>query len=193
MRPLALALALLATSSAAAAAGKSKDSARLATMSNKDNARLTAIFDEDQAARMKRPIDWDVVAPRDAAHRTEVLGMLRAGKIVTSNDYLHAAMVFQHGETLDDYHLAFSLARIGAALDPSSKRSLRLAAAAWDRALMNRKAPQWYGSQYYRPVPDGPMELYKVDESAVTDEERTSIGLPSLQEAKDAAEEMGKW
>ena len=37
---------------------------------------------------------------------------------------------------------------------------------------MSRKLPQWYGTQYIQTSPDGPMELYAIDETAVTDDDR---------------------
>ena len=55
---------------------------------------------------------------------------------------------------------------------------------------MSRKVPQWYGTQYHKATADSPIELYPVDESAVTDEERARRSVPSLQEAKARAAEM---
>jgi hypothetical protein len=157
-----------------------------------DNTRLGAIFKEDQQVRQKQPIDWSVVAPQDRAHRAEVLGLLQAGQLKTANDYYHAAMVFQHGETLDDIRLAFSLAQLSATLDPASKRARWLSAAAWDRILMRKNVPQWYGTQYHKPSAEAPMELYKVDESVVSDAERAEMGVPTLQAAKDMLREINR-
>ena len=150
-----------------------------------DNARLTKIFSEDQAARITRPIDWAKVGAQDKAHRKEVLALLSAGEILTSNDFYHAAMVLQHADTTEDYQLAFSLSRVSATLDPSNEKARWLSAASWDRILMSKGVPQWYGTQYHNPVPGGPSELYKIDESVVTDAERAAMKVPSLQEAKD--------
>jgi hypothetical protein len=67
----------------------------------------------------------------------------------------------------DLYRGAYSLAWISATLDPSSEQALWLSAAAWDRVLMSKKLPQWYGTQYTKASANGPWELYKVDESVV--------------------------
>ncbi len=152
---------------------------------SRDNARLVEIFKADQQARQNSPIDWSVVAVQDRAHRAEVLEMIRAGRLLTANDHFHAAMVFQHGDSIEDYRLAFSLSHIGATLDPEHKGAKWLSAASWDRILMTKNVPQWYGTQYHRPEPDGPMLLYEVDESVVSDNERKGLNVPTLQESKD--------
>jgi hypothetical protein len=157
-----------------------------------DNPRLAAIYKEDQKARQKQPIDWSAVSKKDKAHRAEVLDLLKSGKVITANDYYYAAMVYQHGDEVDDIRVAFSLAQISSTIDPTQKKARWLSAAAWDRIMLRKDVPQWYGTQYCRPVPGGPMELYKVDESLVTDEERTSMGVPTLQEAKDRLQWMNK-
>ena len=157
-----------------------------------DSERLAEIFSEDQAARQTKPIDWETVRILDEQHRKEVLGMLSAGKVRTSNDFYHAAMVMQHGEATEEYQLAFSLSRISATLDPSNKKALWLSAASWDRILMSKGVPQWYGTQYQSPAPGAPTELYRIDESVVTDAERAATNVPSLQEAKDFLLEINR-
>lgn len=161
-----------------------------ATAHADDNRRLAEIFEADQRARNQEPADWQAMAEQDRGHRAEVLSMLRDNALRTSKDYFNAAIVFQHGDTPDDYLLALSLAQIAATLDPGNKGALWLTAAAWDRLLMSRKVPQWYGTQYHKANADSPIELYPVDESAVTDEERAARNVPSLQEAKARAAAM---
>lgn len=155
-----------------------------------DHPRLAQIHAADQAARTTQPIDWDRVSAMDAAHRTEVLALLRAGEVRTANDLFHAAMVMQHGSETADYQLAFSLARLAMTLDPDSKRARWLSAAAWDRILMSKNVPQWYGTQFHSPGPDEPMALYEVNESAVTDEERAAMSVPSLQASREMAKKL---
>ena len=157
-----------------------------------DSERLAEIFSEDQAARQAAPIDWEAVWVMDAQHRKEVLGMLSAGKIRTSNDFYRAAMLMQNGETTGEYQLAFSLSRISATLDPSNRNALWLSAASWDRILMSKGVPQWYGTQYRTPSPGAPTELYRIDESIVTDAERAATNVPPLQEAKDLLLEINR-
>jgi hypothetical protein len=149
-----------------------------------DNPELSQLYEKDQAARKQKPIDWTVVGKQDEEHRQRVLEILKGQQVVSANDYLHAAMIMQHGSTFEDIRLAMSLATIASTIDPELKRARWLTAAAWDRALMEKNVPQWYGTQY-KSVPGAKTILYKIDESVVTDEERKSLGVPSLQDAKN--------
>lgn len=155
-----------------------------------DNPRLAEIFNADQAARTVKPIDWTRVAAQDKAHQDEVTQLLHAGAVRTANDHYRAAMVMQHGSTTESFQLAFGLAQLAMAMDPGHKRARWLAAASWDRILMSKNVPQWYGTQYRSNTPGGPMELYRVDEAVVTDAERAAMNVPSLQEAKDRVQRM---
>ncbi|WP_156810483.1 hypothetical protein [Pseudoxanthomonas sp. GW2] len=75
-----------------------------------DNPRLAAIYAADQAARSRDDIDWDIQREHDRAHRAEVLALLRAGQLRTATDYFRAGILFQHGESDDDYRTALALA-----------------------------------------------------------------------------------
>jgi hypothetical protein len=55
--------------------------------------------------------------------------------------------------------------------------------------MSTQKKPQWYGTQYVRDT-NGKWVLYVMDETAVTDEERAALGVPSLVEAKKRVEIM---
>lgn len=159
-----------------------------ATAPNSALAQLTA---QDQAARSgaMKDIDWEKVSIEDAARRGKVLEMIGHGTLRTSEDYCNAALIFQHGSTVDEIRLAYSLATTARALDNESKRCRWLSAAAWDRILMRMKRPQWYGTQFVK-LPSGKWELYDVDESAVTDADRAELGVPPLSAARARAEKL---
>jgi len=154
-----------------------------------DNKELSKLYESDQAIRMHQPLDWNVVSKQDAEHRRHVFEMMKNHKVVTANDYLHAAMIMQHGSNFEDYRLALSLATVASTMDPTLERARWLIAAAWDRALMNKNLPQWYGTQY-KSAPGKKTTLYKVDESVVNDEDRRLLGVPSLQQAKDLVKQI---
>jgi hypothetical protein len=159
-----------------------------------DNPELATLYREDQAARegtTYEKIDWVELSKRDAERRNRVRELLAQGTVRTSMDFFHAAMLFQHGSTPDEYRLAYSLANVSATLDPSNKTALWLSAAAWDRLLMSRNVPQWYGTQFTKESADGPWILYKVDES-ITDEERAHFHVPPLKEARERVKELNK-
>lgn len=142
-------------------------------------------------------MEWQQVAQRDAERRPRVMELLQPGALRSSDDYFHAAFIFQHGDTTDDYRLAHALAAISWKLDPSNLESRWLVAATWDRLLLSQGQPQWYGTQSQQVshvAPDGstdtsPWELLPIDENAVTDSERVAMGVPTLAETQTQIEE----
>ena len=156
------------------------------------NQTLLELYNEDQRVRKSKDIDWDSVAKQDGKRRKSVLAMIAAGKLHTSEDYYHAAMIFQHCESADEIRTAFSLAWMAITLDPSNDSARWLSAAAWDRIMMREEMPQWYGTQFSRSTPEGPWELYKIDESAVTDEERARMKVRPLQESRALVEKLNQ-
>jgi hypothetical protein len=159
-----------------------------------DNQKLVQLYSADQKERkvLKRGIDWEVLASHDKRRRAEVLAIIENHGLRTSLDYYHAAMIFQHGESADDIRLAYSLAWIASTLNSSNSQALWLSAAAWDRIMMREKMPQWYGTQFSRKDKDAPWELYKVDESAVTDDERIQMGVPTLEASRKRVLDLNK-
>ena len=145
-----------------------------------DNPELRELFQADQGARTGQ-ISPDLMV-QDRQRRARVREIIDAGQMRSSADHFHAAMVFQHGEGPDDYKLAHELAKKAAELDPSNRTAKWLSAAAMDRYLRSIGKPQIYGTQFM--VLHDIMVLQPVDESAVTDEERRELGVPTLAEAK---------
>ena len=151
------------------------------------NEELRAMFEADQSDRRDRPAydtpaHWEMCR-HDAERRRRVSELLAEEKVTTADDYFHAALIFQHGETLDDIWQAHELAEqateLGASISMGFKDSRWLAAAALDRWLMYQGKPQKYGTQF---VPDGKRyRLWDLDPST-TDEERAAHHIPSLPE-----------
>lgn len=158
------------------------------------NPDLAKIYAEDQADRQAPPgsIDWSVVGPRDEARRSAVNRILKAGAVRAAADYHAAAMIFQHGPTEQDIQMAYALASVGTILDPNNKALKWLTAASWDRYLMRKGKPQWYGTQYTMNQETKRFELYQVDESAATDEDRARLNVPSLAKAKEREAEINR-
>lgn len=158
------------------------------------NVELAKLYAEDQANRQQPPksIDWSVVGARDEDRQATVLRILGTGGVRTANDYYAAAMVLQHGSAPSDFRLAYSLASIGSQINPDDKALKWLTAAAWDRYLMRRGKPQWYGTQYMLNPNTKRFELYEVDPDAVTDEERAQLNVPSLATAKGREAEFSR-
>ena len=149
-----------------------------------DNSALRELYEQDQADRSDDSIDWRQVSRRDSLRRVRVRELLDANQVATSEDYRHAAMVFQHGSDTTAAWLAFDLAERAVELDSSNADAKWLMAAAWDRYQMRRGEPQWYGTQFVKDPPDSPWRLYDIDTTKVSDEDRRRLGVRSLAEAR---------
>jgi len=160
------------------------------------NQRLAKLEAADQADRDPglAKIDWNIVSKRDASRRQEVLQVLASGQIKTADDYLDAAIIFQHGDTVQDIQMAYSFASIACQLNPTSRNAMQLKADAWDRIMIKSGKPQWYGTQFERSKTTGKLVMFPTDPDAVSDLTRKAMGLPTLAEtqAMIAKANMGK-
>ena len=154
------------------------------------NQELYRAFQADQADRLNGETDWSVVHLRDCERRQLAMSMLDSGLINTSDDYFHAAMIFQHGDDSSDYWRAHELAIKAVELDSTNNIAKWLAAAAKDRYLWKIGKPQIYGTQYH-PI-DGVWTIEPIDTTAVSDEERLRWQVPPLSEARLKAMQMNE-
>jgi hypothetical protein len=152
------------------------------TASTPANAELAGLVTQDQADRAvgSNKIDWNVVSQHDAARRTQALRLLDAGSLRSAEDFFNAAVIFQHGDSISDTQLALALATTSARMDPTNRYAQMLMAQAWDRILVKSGKPQWYGTQFHRSPATGKWELYPTDPTAVTEAQRTAMGLPTM-------------
>ncbi len=151
------------------------------------NADLERLYQEDQADRASNldSTDWKAMEQHDADRRKRVLEIVEKGGAREAADYVHAAMVYQHGTKPEDYDRANQWATKAVELDPDYPGARWLAAASKDRYLMWSGKPQLYGTQF-RKDKDGPWYLWQVDPS-ITDEERAKWDVPPLARAKARA------
>jgi len=154
-----------------------------------NNSELRLLVEADQAVRQnlpdlkETPVEelkefWERLSADDARRRARVVEIISAGGARTGDDYFAAALVYQHGDDLDDFAKARDYA--AKAVELGNERGRWLAAAAWDRWLVNAGYPQRFGTQYMCS-PD--CELREWDEST-TNEERARWNVPPLEEAK---------
>lgn len=150
------------------------------------NQELQKIEEADQADRAvgSNKIDWDVVSKRDATRRARTLEILKAGDVRTSEDYLNAAVVFQHGDAIEDTELALALATTASRMDVKNKDAKMLTAQATDRILVKLGKPQWYGTQFSKDKSTGKWEMFPMDSGVVTESQREAMGIPTLSETK---------
>ncbi|WP_334179371.1 hypothetical protein [Pseudoxanthomonas sp.] len=163
----------------------------LATPTLAQNQELASLYEADQAARSKpAEIDWTILLPEDRKRRERVLELMRAGAMQSAVDYYHAAMVYQHGQSLDDFRLAHALSTIAMSLEPEEKQYRWLTAASWDRIMASQLQPQWYGTQSHSD--DKGMFLYPVADDVVTDEDRKAMQVPTLAETRARLKELAE-
>ncbi len=121
------------------------------------------------------PIEF--VDANDKSRLETVKELIKKDSIKTAEDYYFSSIILYHsGGKIDSNN--YKLAEIFAkkAIDLGlyfyfAFTAQCLVAASKDRYLLSLGKPQWYGTQYIKNA-DGYMEFYKIDENAVTDEER---------------------
>ncbi|WP_444946700.1 hypothetical protein ACJJIP_08930 [Microbulbifer sp. VTAC004] len=150
-----------------------------------ENEQLTRLFNQDQIARKLShdEIDWNVLNHKDKNRREKVLKMLAEGRIKTSKDFYHAALIFQHGNNAEDIRLAHALTTIAATLAEDKSKANWLKAATWDRLMMNLNQPQWYGTQFVKD-PSGNWSLYDIDPDIISDQQRIDWSVRVIEESK---------
>jgi hypothetical protein len=146
----------------------------------KDNAELARMFADDQAFRISQErIDWAQRRLEDSARRVRVRELLESGDISTGQDFWHAALIYQHGETPDDYLLAHTFAC--AALARGKADAAWIAAASLDRYLGSVGQPQIYGTQF--KLEDGKNYTQGLfNTTLIPDSLRQILGVPQLSE-----------
>jgi hypothetical protein len=160
-----------------------------------DNPRLVVLFQEDQDDRHgfpKTKRTYEEINERDEARRQEILALLARGKIRTAQDYFYSAVIFHHGQTNDHYRTASSLAWIAATLDPKPKY-LYETASTWDRMMLKRDQPQWYGVQPKHDENFKQIGFYPINDTAVTDEERARFQIKSRARLMAEPDQSARW
>jgi len=154
-----------------------------------DNAELEKMYRSDQGARSVPNIDWLKLAKEDEIREKRVYEILKSEKVITGKDYYHSAMIFQHGRDSTAYSMAVKLMKKAIELDSTVNRWLL--AAAIDRELMSKNKPQIYGTQFTKNNdPDAKWELYQIDSTQITDEERKYYNVEPLSKQRNKARYM---
>ncbi|MDE2307564.1 MAG: hypothetical protein KGJ97_04640 [Xanthomonadaceae bacterium] len=162
-----------------------------ASFSNRDLGRIAAADQADRAAGTNK-IDWNIVGKRDAIRREQVMQLLKSGNVRSADDFFDAALIFQHGQTMQDAQLALALATVASRLDPTNRDAKVLSADAWDRIMTRAGKPQWYGTQLVKSKATGKWELYPTEPGVITDAQRKAMGVPTLEEVKAHLAQINK-
>lgn len=156
------------------------------------NLELKELIKSDQSDRERSDVYWRAINERDAQRAARVIQLLHVGQLRTAEDFYNAGMIFQHSSSPDDIKLAFSLATISTRLAPQHPAPKWLAAASWDRYMMWKSQPQWYGTQSQYVKETGKTLLYPILPGAVTDAERAEAQVPPLTKIISDIEEKNK-
>jgi hypothetical protein len=151
-----------------------------------NNARIEQLFAEDQDDRRGYPntrLTHKEINVRDEVRRNEILALLKKTEVRTAQDYFYAAVIFHHGQTFEHYRMAASLAWIAHELEPENSTYAWQTASSWDRMMLKKDRPQWYGVQAHRDD-QSRFTLSSIDETAVSDDERASYNVKPLAELK---------
>lgn len=152
-----------------------------------NNPELKLIYQEDQAERTKGQKPGLDAAERDRERLKRVAELLDAGAARTADDFFHAAQVYNHGATAEDYLRAHKLAVLAAS--KGNTQALFLSAASLDRFLRAIGRPQVFGTQYAR---QGNMATMEPFDRSMSDALRTAFGVPSLKEQEARLKDMNK-
>jgi hypothetical protein len=150
---------------------------------------LLALFEADRRERKNPPPHgtpkYHALRQRDVRRRERVRQIVAANTNLPAIALYYAALVLQHGGTVDEVCQAHQLAQHAAAMDYRPARWLT--AAACDRWLMMQGRPQKYGTQI---VPDGVgFRVWDAD-PATTDAERARWDVRPLAQQHARAAEM---
>lgn len=89
--------------------------------------------------------DWNKISQSDALRRKRVAEIFAEGYLQSSEDYLAAALIYQHGELPEHFYQAYIWASKAAELGDNSAHNL--AALTIDRYLISIEKKQLFGSQ----------------------------------------------
>ena len=146
--------------------------------------RLLELRNADQASRSGEDID----PSEDTKRRAEVAMIYAEGCLQRAEDFHHAALVFQHGNSPEHYYQAWFFASRAVALGDENAKWL--VPRAIDRYLLNTGYKQLFGTNLVTPyIWDSTSEdlflcLWPVDER-LSDQTRADYGIKPLSELRE--------
>ncbi|WEK00204.1 MAG: hypothetical protein P0Y59_00445 [Candidatus Sphingomonas phytovorans] len=146
-----------------------------------DDPSMTLIFDADASARSTGIANNPSIREDDEKRRTLTKALIDAGKLSSGNDFFHAAIIFQHGSSPQDFLLAHILASASVARGNSD--AIWIVAASLDRYLQSIGQPQVLGTQF-RGIGGQPTQE-PFDKDLISDALRAALHVPSLVEQEE--------
>ncbi len=148
-----------------------------------DNDEMAAIVARDQAERAGNShVGGQAMEKADSERRVQTAALLKQGLLHTGPDFDHAALIFQHGTSSDDYLLAHVLAVI--AVSKGQHGAVWISAATLDRYLQSLHQPQIFGTQY-KVLNKDPSTQEPYNRSLISDALRAYMGVPNQKSQDD--------
>ena len=146
------------------------------------NDELKKLYESDVAERTRIGIEdsGNNLLEHDRQRRKRVKEIIKKGSFKSASDYHHAALIFQHGDSSDDFKQANDLAKT--AMEMGDESAKWLYAATLDRYLISVNQPQKFGTQFEQDNKGGWSLKQPIDEG-ITDEERAKYNVPPLAKA----------
>lgn len=145
------------------------------------NKELYDMEEQDQADRSGEKFDREAVWPRDKQRIDRVMELVKAGALKAEEDFYNAALILQHGKEPAEFALSHLLLQEGMRVNPGDTWLPWLSAASEDRFLWSIGRPQIWGTQSHKI--DGKWTLEPLDATAVNDERRKKMDVPTLAES----------
>jgi len=150
-----LSISCSSTESAHEAVVDNEELLQIIEADQKEREEFLKLLETDQKEREQsiEQIEWEQVigslSISDATRRVRVKKLLEAGLVRTGQDFVRAALVFQHGDTSDDILLAHILSIT--AISKGNMDARRMSAMTLDRYLHRIGQPQVFGTQFNSP------------------------------------------
>lgn len=162
-----------------------------------DNAILIGLAKADQSDRALLrlgKITFETLKKNDEERLEKVEKDIELDKIKTSQDCRNAGLIFHHSRIKNKHcrSQAVKFLQKSAELDNYGSIGIKwLLAATIDRGLMQENKPQIYGTQYVQNE-QGHHELYKLDDTQISDIERKEHGVTIVADQAAVVENMNR-
>lgn len=136
-----------------------------------DRERVTNWSDQQQLTQLKA---------RDKTRRMQTQQFIKDQQLSEAEDYYHAALIFQHGDAVDDFQTAHHLAR--QAMNYGFEGAKWMYASTYDRWQLAAGKAQVYGTQFVLSS-TGVWQFAEPLDRTFPDEERIKYNVPPLEKA----------
>lgn len=138
------------------------------------------ITDRQQITSWNDPVQTTQLRAKDKTRRMQTSQFIRDQQLTEAIDYYHAALIFQHGESVEDFQQAHHLAR--EALNRGHQPAKWMYASTYDRWQLAIGKAQVYGTQFVLDAA-GAWQLAEPIDRTFPDSERIKYNVPPLAQA----------